>query len=61
MSYLLIVMITVVDVTTAYVRVLPDAVVCVAEADTVRQKMNSVESEWILRTRCVPIPEVTEV
>lgn len=61
MPYLLIVVITLTDVTTAYVRVLPDAVVCVAEADTVRQKMNGIESEWRLKTRCVPIPEVTEV
>lgn len=59
--FILIVVITVSGGTMSYVKVTPDAVACVSEADTVRQGMNSVPGEWVLRTRCVPVGPTQEV
>lgn len=57
MSYLLIVILTMSGVTTSYTKVTRDAVMCLAEADNIRQSMSGLQGEWTLRTRCVPIPE----
>ena len=55
MSYILIVILTVSGVQESYLRITPDLESCMFSADTVRQNMNSVQSEWRLRTRCVPV------
>lgn len=58
MSYLLIVIITISGVTTSYIKVTPDALACVAEADAAKQKMSGTQAQWTLRTKCVPVTDV---
>jgi hypothetical protein len=55
MSYILIVILTVSGVQESYLRITPDLESCMFSADTVKSQMHSVQAEWRLRTRCVPV------
>lgn len=55
MSYLLIVVTLISGVHDSYIRVTPDAAACQAQAESVRQRMEKIKSEWKLRTHCIPV------
>ena len=60
MTYLLIIMTTISGVHESYLRVTPDLETCMISADTVKRDMESIQSEWRLKARCVPIGKSVE-
>jgi hypothetical protein len=61
MSYLLIIVLTVSGVHDSHMRGAPDLQSCLSMAEDVKRNMETIQSEWRLSTKCVPILKTTGV
>jgi hypothetical protein len=61
MSYLLIIVLTVSGSQDVRLRVTPDLQSCMFQSESAKSWAASVPGEWRLSTKCIPIPETTEV
>jgi hypothetical protein len=59
-TYLLIIVTTISGFHESYLRVTPDLEACMFKAETVKRNMESIQSEWRLKARCVPIGKSVE-